>query len=173
MVGGEENDRSQAVRFAGAPTQTIDVDIELDATDQLDKGDPTAGKEGVSPQLAALELLLYPDLTQVNNNQTLLSTGVMEVAPLTAPRTLFVWGPNRVLPVRINSYSISEEIFDGRLNPIRATVSVNMRVLNYSDLTAGNKEYHQFMAYQQTMISLADSAVYGTSADVGVSSGKF
>jgi len=168
MVGGEENDRSEAVRYTGAPIQQISVDISLDATDKLEKGDPVALQSGILPQLSALELLAYPDLTQVNRNQSLLQNGIMEVAPLTAPRTLFVFGQNRVLPIRINSYTIQEEQFDSGLNPIRATVSLSMRVLNYSDLTSGNKEYHQFMAYQQKMVTLARQSMGTQTPNIGV-----
>lgn len=158
QVGGEENDRSEAVRFTGAPVQTINVDIEIDASDALNRGDSTAEELGVLPQLSAIELLAYPQLSQVNQNQASLASGVMEVAPLTAPRTLFVWGAKRVLPVRINSYEITEEIFDRWLRPIRATVSLAMRVLNYSDLDASNKEYFEFMVYQQNLTSIAAGA---------------
>ncbi len=173
MVGGEENDRSEAVRYTGAPVQKIDVDVVLNAADQLETGDPVAVQSGILPQLSALELLCYPDLAQVNKNQSLLAGGIMEIAPLTAPRTLFVWGENRVLPVRIESYSISEEAFDTGLNPIRATVSLSMRVLNYSDLTSDNKEYHQFMAYQQKMIALANQAKPVNPAGLGVETSEF
>ncbi|HXM45796.1 MAG TPA: hypothetical protein VN924_31460 [Bryobacteraceae bacterium] len=158
QVGGEENDRSEAIRFTGAPVQTISVDVEIDATDQLDQGDPTAEELGVLPQLSALELLVYPTSLQINQNQAELAIGIMEVAPLTAPRTLFVWGAKRVLPVRLNSYEITEEIFDRSLRPIRATVSLSMRVLNYSDLDTSNKEYYEFMAYQQNLTTMAASA---------------
>lgn len=155
QVGGEENDRSQAIRFTGAPVQVISVEVEIDVTDQLDAGDPTATELGALPQLSALELIVYPDLNQINQNQAQLANGIMEVAPLTAPRTLFVWGPKRVLPVRLNSYEITEEIFDGQLNPIRAAVALNMRVLNYSDLDSSNREYWEFMTYQQNLIAMA------------------
>jgi hypothetical protein len=158
QVGGEEGDRSEAVRFVGAPVQTITVEIEIDVTDQLQDGDATARTLGALPQLSALELLVYPSLAQVKQVQSQLGQGVMEVSPLTAPRTLFVWGDKRVLPVRINSYEINEEIFDARLNPIRATVTIAMRVLTYSDLDAGNREYFEFMTYQQALTALAAQA---------------
>ena len=32
VVGGEEGDRSEAVRFTGAPVENIEVEVELDAT---------------------------------------------------------------------------------------------------------------------------------------------
>lgn len=155
QVGGEENDRSEAVRFTGAPTQSITAEIEIDVTDLLEVGDSAALAYGALPQLSALELLVYPSLNQVNTIQAQLANGIMEVSPLTAPRTLFVWGAKRVLPVRINSYDIVEDAFDVNLNPIRATVTVTMRVLNYSDLDSGNPEYHEFMTYQQNLITMA------------------
>lgn len=158
QVGGEEGDRSEAVRFTAAPVQTITVEIEIDATDQLEAGDPVAERLGALPQLSALELLVYPSLAQIDQTQSQLASGVMEVSPLTGPRTLFVWGEKRVLPVRIASYEITEEIFDNRLNPIRATVTIAMRVLTYSDLDAGNPEYFQFMTYQQALVTMAAQA---------------
>ena len=51
-----------------------------------------------------------------------------------APLTLFVWGPQRVLPVRLTELSVTEEAFDPQLNPIRAKVSLGLRVLTYNDL---------------------------------------
>ena len=158
QVGGEEGDRSEAVRFTGAPVQTITIDIEIDVTDQLQDGDPAATALGALPQLAALELLVYPSLAQVNQTQAQLANGVMEVSPLTAPRTLLVWGEKRVLPVRINSYEITEEIFDSRLNPIYVKVTIAMRVLTYSDLDGGNREYFEFMTYQQALTAMAAQA---------------
>ena len=158
MVGGEAGDRSQSVRITGAPTETYSVEIEIDAADDLENGDPVATTLGIQPQLALLELLIYPALSRVMENAALLSAGTIEIAPITAPRLLFVWGQRRVLPVQLSAYSISEEEFDSSLNPIRATVSLEMRVLTYSDLSASNADYHQYLAYQQSLMSIADSA---------------
>lgn len=166
QVGGEEGDRSEAVRFTGAPVQTISVEIELDASDGLQAGDAAATVSGAMPELAALELLVYPAVAQVSQSRAQLDRGVMEVAPMTAPRTLFVWGDKRVLPVRITSYEIVEEIFDSRLSPIHATVTIAMRVLTYSDLDSGNRSYSDFGAYQQSLIGLAAQAG-GLPASIG------
>ena len=100
--------------------------------------------------------------------QNLLSMGTMEVAPLTAPRLIFVWGPQRGLPVRINTYSISEDAFDAQLNPIRATVSLAMRVLNYSDLNSNTRDYHLFQAHQQSMEAIARQAVTSSAQNIGI-----
>lgn len=166
-VGGEAGDRSQAVRITGAPAETLSVEVEIDAADQLEKGDAIAGSYGIHPQLAALELLSYPPSATVMRNAQLLSMGTIEIAPMLAPRVLFVWGQRRVLPVQIASYSISEEEFDASLNPIRATVALEMRVLTYSDLSASNADYHQYLAYQQSLESVATSAVTNDTMPLG------
>ena len=172
IVGGEENDRSQAVRFTGAPVQILTVDVDFDAADALNDNNSTAIQYGIYPQLSALELLVYPSLTQIQQNQTLLASGTLEVAPLTAPSTLFVWGSHRVLPVRLNSYSISEELFDARLNPIGVTVTLEMRVLNYSDLTSSNSEYGQFLAYQRSLVNASQSAISTSTQSLGVNASQ-
>jgi hypothetical protein len=119
-AGGEGADRSEALRLKGAPVETIKLDVELDATDQLERGDPTATSSGIYPQLSALEMLIYPSTAVVIANTILLAFGTIEVLPPSGPFTLFVWGPKRVLPVRVQEFSITEEAYDTNLNPIRA-----------------------------------------------------
>lgn len=167
LVGGEPGDRSQAVRITGAPTETVSVEVEIDAADRLGQGDSIAGTLGIHPQLAALELLSYPPSSRVVRNAALLSVGTIEIAPLLAPRVLFVWGQRRVLPVEISSYTVSEDEFDANLNPIRATVSLEMRVLTYSDLSESNADYHQYLAYQQFLESVAGNAVTNDTKPLG------
>ena len=89
---------------------------------------------GIAPQLAALETLLYPTSTSVDVNNALASAGTLEIFPMEAPLALFVWSDKRVLPVRITEFSITEEAFDPSLNPIRAKVSLGLRVLGVADL---------------------------------------
>lgn len=155
MAGGDEGQRSQMVRYTNAPIETIDVEIIIDAIDQLERNDASATQAGIYPQMAMLELLTYPASQQVIQNTLLLEAGTLEVAPLAAPLALFMWGSNRVLPVRLNALSISEELFDPNLNPLRATVSLNMRALSYSDLAPYTQGYNLFLAYQQTKEAMA------------------
>jgi len=122
------------LRLKGPPQETIDLEVEVDAVDQLEAGDPTAQRLGVAPALASLELLLYPKSALVIANAALLVAGVIEVVGPEVPLALLVWGPNRVLPVRLTDLSITEEAFDPALNPIRAKVSLSLRVLTYDDL---------------------------------------
>lgn len=173
-AGGDEGQRSQIVRFIGAPVETFDLEVSIDAVDQLERGDNNAVNNGIYPQLALLETLVYPFSTQVKQNDALLASGSLEIAPLAAPLTLFVWGPNRVLPVRLNTLSISEELFDTTLNPIRATVSLNMRALSYSDLSPNTRGYNLFMVYQQGKEAMATLGISNApNANIGVDVNRF
>jgi len=148
--GNGSVDRSEALRLRGAPVETITLDVEIDATDQLANANPVATSMGVYPQLSALEMLLYPKSSLVIANTILALTGTIELIPPEAPLTLFIWGPKRVLPVRLTTFSITEEAYDVDLNPIRASVNLGLRVLSYSDLPLTNPGYYLFLAHQVT-----------------------
>ena len=147
-AGGAGGDRSEPLRLKGAPIETIKLDVEIDATDQLEKGDATATGMGISPQLSALEMLLYPKSLQVILNTALLAVGTIEVIPPMAVFTLFIWGPKRIVPVRLTDFSITEEAHDPSLNPIRAKVSLGLRVLSYNDLPPSHPGFGLFLAHQ-------------------------
>jgi hypothetical protein len=153
----EGGDRSEALRLTGPPVETIKVDAEIDATDQLEFPDqnPAAAQSGIHPQLAALETIVYPTSAQLQSNNTLAQSGTLEIAPIQAPLSLFVWSKDRVLPVRVTDMSITEEAFDPALNPIRAKVSLGMRVLSVNDLDFDHRGSSLFMAYLQQKERLA------------------
>ena len=134
QVPGAVPNRNEVLRLKGPPSETISLEIEIDAADQLEEGETIAQTMGVYPALSSLEMLLYPKSARMILNEGLAEFGVIEVIPPEAPLTLFVWGPKRVLPVRITGFSITEQFFDTQLNPIRATVSLSMSVLTYQDL---------------------------------------
>jgi hypothetical protein len=150
MAGDESSDRAEALRLKGAPVETIKVDIEIDAADQLEAGDPVAQDNGIYPQLSSLEMLIYPATEVVIANTILLAVGTIEIIPPAAPFTLFIWGPKRILPVRVTEFSITEEAYDVNLNPIRAKVSLGLRVLSYNDLPPTHPGYSLFLAHQVT-----------------------
>jgi hypothetical protein len=129
-----QGDRSEALRLKGPPGESFGVDVWFDATDGLETGAGTARTLGVYPQLAALEMLVYPKSALMIANEALASAGVIEVIPPEAPLTIFVWGFKRALPVRVTSITISEEAFDPNLNPILAKATLQLTVLNYKDL---------------------------------------
>jgi hypothetical protein len=159
-------DRSQALRLKGAAAETIKVEAEIDATDALEhpEQNATTTARGIHPQLAALEGLVQPAADALQANDALSRSGVLEVLPLEAPLTLFVWGATRVLPVRITELSITEDAFDAALNPIRATVSLGMRVLTVDDLGFTHRGGALFMTYLRGREALARDA---GSADLG------
>ncbi len=159
--GGDHGARSEALRLGGAPIENIKLDIEFDATEPLEAGDSRATSMGVHPQLAALEMLVYPRSALVIANTVLMAAGTLEVIPPTAPFTLFIWGARRVLPVRIADFSITEEAYDNNLNPLRARVSLSLRVLSYSDLPLTDPGYSLFMAHQVVKEALATVAGAG------------
>jgi hypothetical protein len=156
----ESGDRSDALRLTGPPVETIKVDVEIDATDQLEFPDqnPSAAQLGIYPQLAVLETIVYPANSQIQTNNRLANAGTLEIIPMETPLTLFIWSKNRVLPVRLTDFSITEEAFDPQLNPIRAKVALGMRVLSVNDLPFEHKGSSLFMSYHQQKESLAARA---------------
>ncbi|MCZ6619878.1 MAG: hypothetical protein O7E57_17305 [Gammaproteobacteria bacterium] len=167
---GEGGDRSETLRLTGPPVETIKLDAEIDATDQLEFPDqnPNASQLGIHPQLAALETIVYPASSQLQMNNTLAQAGTLEIAPMQAPLTLFIWSKNRILPIRLTDFSITEEAFDPALNPIRAKVSLGMRVLNVTDLGFAHTGGSLFMAYHQQKERLAAMSQGGAMGAMGI-----
>jgi len=167
---GESGDRSEVLRLKGPPVETIKLDAEIDATDQLEFPDknPNAVQFGIHPQLAALETIIYPTSGQLQSNNALAQAGTLEIAPMEAPLALFIWSKNRILPVRLTDFSITEEAFDPSLNPIRAKVSLGMRVLSVDDVGFNHKAGSLFMSYLQQKESLATKSPAGTFSPLGI-----
>jgi len=159
---------SEPLRLKGPPIETFKLDAEIDATDQLEQQNPDAVSEGLHPQLALLETIVYPDSGTLISNNQLAQAGTLEIVPMQAPLTLFVWSKERVVPVRLTDFSIIEEAFDPQLNPIRAKVSLGMRVLNVNDLGYDDKGGHLYMVYQQRKEQLAAKVARGTLSSFGL-----
>jgi hypothetical protein len=166
---GGDSARSEAQRLTGPPEETIKVDVDIDATDQLEKNDGIASSLGIYPQLSALEMLTYPSSASVIANTALLAAGTIEIVPTEAPLTLFIWGAKRILPVRITEFSITEEAHDQALNPIRAKASLGLRVLSYNDLSITNPGYYIFLAHQIVKETLSGG---GTVSDLTAVAGS-
>jgi hypothetical protein len=143
-----EPDRTEIFRLKGPPIETIRCTVEIDATDQLAAGDPTTMTFGIQPQLAALELLVYPSSAVLIANEVLSYLGTIEILPMESALTLFVWSKTRVTPVLITDLDITEEAFDPQLNPIRAKVALSMRVLNVNDVGFLTPAGALYMVYQ-------------------------
>jgi hypothetical protein len=150
-------ERSDRLRIKGPPIETIKLEAEIDATDQLETPDShqTAARFGIQPQLAVLEMLVFPTSAQLEANNELAGAGTLEIVPMEAPLTLFVWNKKRVVPVRITEFSITEEFFDPQLNPMQAKISLGLRVLSVDDLGFSHVGGQYFMNYHKTKEELA------------------
>ncbi len=167
---GEGGDRSEALRLTGPPVETIKLEAEIDATDQLEfpEQNKTVAQLGLHAHLAALETIVYPTTNQILANQRLAQSGTLEITPMETPLALFVWSKNRVMPVRLTDFSITEEAFDPSLNPIRAKVSLGMRVLSVNDLDFDHKGTSIYLAYQQQKERLAALYQGGPLSGLGI-----
>jgi len=167
-VSGESGDHVEALRLKGPPVETIKVEVEIDATDAMEKNDGTTNDAGLHPQLAALETMVHPRRATLLAANSEAASGSLEIAPAMAPLPLFVFGPKRIVPVRITEMSITEEAFDARLNPMRAKVSLGMRVLTVDDLGFDVKGGNLFLTYLQGKEQLAGRAPGGSFASLGI-----
>jgi len=163
----QEGDRSEAMRLTGAPKETITLSIEIDAADQLEDGNPLTSALGIHPTLAALEMMLYPKTLSVIANDVLSVIGTVEIIPVDGPMILFVWGPARVLPVRLTSFSITEEAYDTLLNPIRAKVELSLTVLSYHDLSMLSPARALFLAHHISKEVMAVSNIFNSIGNIG------
>jgi hypothetical protein len=152
---GDQPDRTEILRLTGPPVETISCTVEIDATDQLAAGDSNAMSFGIQPQLAALEMLIYPSSTTLIINEALTLLGTIEILPSESNLTLFAWSKSRITPVRVTDLEITEEEFDPQLNPIRAKVKLGMRVLNVMDVGFLNPAGALYMVYQIQKEALA------------------
>ncbi len=169
-VESADGNRTEAFRLKGPPVETIKLEAEIDATDQLEYPDQnaTTTEYGILPQLAALETIVYPTSSQLESNNALADSGTLEIIPMQAPLTLFVWSKSRVMPVRLTEVSITEEAFDPSLNPIRAKVSLGLRVLTIDDVEFSSKGGSLYMIYQQQKEQLASKSKNGTLNTLGL-----
>jgi len=168
-AGGEGGNRSEPMRFKGPAVETIKLEADIDAADQLEFPDQnrTVVEHGIQPQLAALELLAHPSSAQLFEVDRQLGSGTLEIAPMEAPLILFVWGKSRIVPVRLTDFSVTEEAFDPALNPVRAKVSLGLRVLSVDDLGFAHKGGGLFMTYLAAKEQLAAKAA-GSLAALGI-----
>lgn len=168
-AGSDNGDHVEGLRLKGPPTETIKLEAEIDAADQLELADSGAVQSGLHAHLAALETILYPSSSQLTANNAEAGSGSLEIIPLQASLVLFVFGPKRIVPVRITDLSITEEAFDVQLNPIRAKLSLGMRVLSVDDLGFDGRGGGLFMAYLRAKEQMASQSRPGTLGMLGIS----
>ena len=167
-VSGESGDHLEALRLKGPPVETIKLEAEIDATDELAANDPLVAQSGLHPRLAAIETIIYPASAHLFANNRQAAAGTIEIAPEQGPLTLFIFGQQRIVPVRITEMSITEESFDAGLNPLRAKVSLGLRVLTVDDLGFDAKGGGLFMTYLQAKERLAARSTPGRLSALGL-----
>jgi hypothetical protein len=170
MPGGQDGVRVDALRLRGPAVETVKLEAELDATDQLEFPNqfPVAATLGLQPQLAQLEMLVNPTIETLLADDSMASRGVLEIIPLEQPLTLFVWSKNRVVPVRLTDFSVTEEAFNPSLTPIRAKVSLGLRVLSVDDLGFSHPGGRMFMTYLSNKQQLASQATNAAISVLGL-----
>jgi hypothetical protein len=131
----------QAQRGSQAPTvQPFDVQesfsnfrLELDATDDLEDGNPIAALTGIETRLAALRKLtqasrgLIGDL--IESAKSLVGAAEDEAKRPTVAPTLLVLGPRLILPVRVTSFQVEEKLYSPAFYPLQASVTLGLEVL--------------------------------------------
>jgi len=131
---------------------------------------------GIGPQLSALEKMVQPSaklagligaaLDAIGDAVGLGGGDQPPAQPIPRekfPRTLFIWGITRVLPVTIDSLTISELEYDALLNPLRAEVDLTLTVIAVDDcsddvLAKGALEYTTMAKEAQAIANLANTA---------------
>jgi hypothetical protein len=140
----------------GVPGETFSFTIAMDANDEIADGSaPTAAlaeASGIYSRLAALEMLLYPTgggqtgLTgavsaAIQSGLAGTKSGTTRTVPQSVmPVTLFIWGPGRIVPVRITQLTITEKLYDTLLNPTHAEAQLSLRVLTPAELNSAKKD---------------------------------
>jgi len=155
-AGGGEAHRANPLAVRGLPGESFSLSISMDAGDMIADGSPVAEGiatvSGIYSRLAALEMLLFPvDATGGGGLVGSISasagglgaslTGGATAASRTVPESqapvaLFVWGPGRIVPVRVTNLSITEKLYDALLNPTHADAALGLRVLTPEELSA-------------------------------------
>ncbi|MEU4351818.1 hypothetical protein [Streptomyces sp. NPDC023838] len=163
-IGAAAGDRLEALRLHGPARETFRIDAEFDAVDQAaSKATPAPPTgSGLSATLAALESAVTPTSAQLTRQNELAGQGILEIAPVQAPLSVLVLG-RRVLPVRMLDIAVTEEAYDGELNPIRARVTLTVRVLTVDDVGFGHKAGGLYLQYQQNRERLAATVANGPS----------
>jgi hypothetical protein len=161
--GNQGAQREDVLRVFGPPVETIQISVTLSATDQFQVATDAERKDlsGVHPALAKLELLMYPPSAAIESASKKAANGQVQVINASVPLVLLVWGKSRVVPVMLTSFSVTEDAFDPRLNPLEAKVDLGLRVLTYVEFLKKSKGRDAFKAYHASKENLASSYAHG------------
>lgn len=168
-TGASSRETSQA---GDIPVERITLTAHFSAADQLNTGNIIAQELGIGPQLAALEKMVYPSnliggllgeaLDKIGDALGLGGSDDIAKQPIPRekyPRILFIWGKTRVLPILLESMSITEQQYDSSLNPIQAEVSLGLAVASNPDdkVGKGALKYSNIAKEAQAIVNLANT----------------
>jgi len=168
-TGATSRETSQA---GNIPVERITLTAHFSAADQLNTGNIIAQELGIDPQLAALEKMVYPSnligellgeaLDKIGDALGLEGDDDIPKQPIPRekyPRILFIWGKTRVLPVLLESMSITEQQYDSSLNPIQAEVALGLAVASNPDdkVGKGALKYSNLAKEAQAIVNLANT----------------
>ncbi|MGH3774151.1 MAG: hypothetical protein ACRDRR_00210 [Pseudonocardiaceae bacterium] len=162
----DDLDYIREYQIVSVQEETLNFDLRLDATDALDAGNTIAERTGVAPALSTLELMIYPKGESVRAEPLRSRRGNAPTwwfaHPDNPPLVLFIWGVQRVLPVNINSLAITETEFDTLLNPVRASVAVNLTVIEgKNSLFKYSKGFKEAMSVLNVVNMVTDIVIPG------------
>jgi hypothetical protein len=139
---------------SGVPSERFSFTLILDSDEQLaDAGlDLISASEaklnGIYAQLSALEMLQFPVTSAVSvlvgqvsaaANAAGLGQSAYQyiLVPVSeVPVVLFVWGLQRIVPVRVTGLTVKETLYNVLLNPTHAEVEISLTVLTPNELAA-------------------------------------
>ena len=183
--GKPGTESTNPLAIAGMPGESFEFTIFLDADDDIVSTVPVikeaAQQSGVAARLASLEMLLYPVDAAAAASGGLLGTvtaglgssgTTWRLPNSTVPVVLFYWNPNRIVPVRVTTLSITETLYDMDLNPRHAQAQLSLRVLTPAELAAatpdpGTAAALAVTAYNQTLLTRRRWADESTASPTG------
>ena len=149
-ASGKQGDgASNPLAVTGPPGESFTFTLTLDANDMIADGNVVsaglAEASGVYTRLAALEMLLFPTdnsggglIGSISSALGITGGSSGPNTPIPAqqlPTVLFIWGPGRILPVKVTTLTTTEKLYDSiLLNPTHAEVSVGLKVLTPQEL---------------------------------------
>jgi hypothetical protein len=154
-----QGEQSNPLAVKGVPGESFSFNLAMDAGDVIASGSAAvadiASASGVYTRLAALEMLQYPVPSPTGgllgtvsaSVSASVSAGGISVGVATGaqgktvpkaqlPTVLFIWGPGRILPVRVTTLTITEKLYDATLNPTHAEAQLGLQVLTPDELNA-------------------------------------
>jgi hypothetical protein len=155
----EAEKHTNPMAVQGLPGESFSFNLAMDANDMIADGGTnaiaTAAADlatvtGIYSRLCALEMLLYPSgsyqtsslVGTVSAAATNAMSGTTNASAPTVPQfvlptVLFVWGPGRIVPVRVKTLTITEKLYDALLlNPTHAEAQITLDVLTPDELLA-------------------------------------